>query len=77
MGEPPSSSPTATAEPNRPIYWPFDFVAEDFPNVWILTYSDNSKLSKGLKGANTMIVSQHTTNLLQQTTDNRVECRGR
>ncbi|KFZ23237.1 hypothetical protein V502_02285 [Pseudogymnoascus sp. VKM F-4520 (FW-2644)] len=71
-------APAAVDESNTCCFWPYDLVPDDFDNVRILTYGYDSHPSHFYRrSTNQMTITQHATQLLQQITNARGECRGR
>jgi hypothetical protein len=59
----------------RGCYWPLDLIPDDFANVRVVTYGYDSHPSHFFVGkTNQMTITQHANNLLQQLTNNRIDC---
>ena len=60
------------------VFWPVDLLAEDVPNVRILTYGYDSKITHGIHGpANHSNISQHGLSLLNAVSGRRQNCHHR
>lgn len=60
------------------VFWPYDLLPKDFPNVRLFTYGYDSHVSHYVSGpANQSNISQHGLTLLNAVSGKRHECQNR
>ena len=76
----PASPPSASTsqdesahinDEEKEIFWPRDFLIEDFPTARIMTFGYNSRVTQGFEAANQAKIFSHAKNLLYDLEDRR------